>query len=252
MAERCADLLNVNSIMSHFHVILGPDLKGTDKILFHLFPAVTGASQQIDEVLEKVAATVELVESFPHDVFDKRYETSWETVMAKFKENVAQIEAMAKQFIDKSFGNLRSAEAAFAVLKKFKSMKGQSTMSDNFVDVLNRYRTQLARTQELFHSFQKDPLVPKNQPPLAGAIAWSRLLFHKIKQPMLKFQTIPGLCLHLQILIQELLQKGADVKNDYISIARSIRNFEIEVTNSRTPLIRSYLKLGVMQSSLLR
>lgn len=43
--------------------------------------------------------------------------------MAKFRENVAAIEEMLKKFMDDSFTKLRSAEGAFELLQKFRSMQ---------------------------------------------------------------------------------------------------------------------------------
>lgn len=43
--------------------------------------------------------------------------------MGKFRENVAAIEEMLKKFMDDSFTKLRSAEGAFDLLQKFRSMQ---------------------------------------------------------------------------------------------------------------------------------
>lgn len=183
---------------------------------------MTGDSQPIDQVLEQIHAMVQSVESFPVDVFDKRYETSWETVMTKFKESVKQIESMAKQFIDKSFNNLRSAEGAFDLLQNFENVKSREAineqMMDKYKDVLQRYRIELNKTKDLFVTMQASPPYSKNQPPRAGSIHWCRLLFHKIKKPVVKFQTLP-----------DLLQsdRGVEVKNEYLSVGRQIRDYEV-------------------------
>jgi dynein heavy chain len=99
MSERCTDLLEVAQVLEQFHNVLGPELK-----------AVTGDSHQIDEVLQRVKEMILSIESVNFEVFDKRYQTSWETVMSRFHETVVQIEDMTKHFIDGAFNNLRSAE----------------------------------------------------------------------------------------------------------------------------------------------
>ena len=70
-----------------------------------------------------------------------------------------------------------------------------------------------------------NPPIAKNQPPIAGAINWCRLLFHRIKKPILKFQTLP-----------EMLDKdiGKVVKMDYLQVARAIRDYELKVILSLT------------------
>ena len=123
MAERCTDLYNVAQVLEEFHNILGPELK-----------AVTGESHQIDDVLQRVKEMIHSIESVPFDVFDKRYQTSWETVMSRFNETVQQVEEMTKQFIDASFNHLRSAEGAFDLLQNFKNLKSRAAIEKQMND----------------------------------------------------------------------------------------------------------------------
>lgn len=140
--------------------------------MWSLSTAVTGDSAQIDEVLQKVKDMIHNIESVPFDVFDKRYQTSWETVMNRFNETVVHIEEMTKKFIDASFNHLRSAEGAFELLQNFKNLKSRSSinkqMMDKFSDVLKRYSIELQKVKELFEEHSKNPPIAKNQPPVAG------------------------------------------------------------------------------------
>lgn len=137
------------------------------------------------------------IESVEFDVFDKRYQTSWETVMSKFNERVTQIEEMTKKFIDGAFSHLRSAEGAFDLLQNFKNLKSRAVinkqMMDKFSDVLKRYSIELQRTKEIFEENMNSPPIAKSQPPIAGAINWSRQLFYRIKKPIVRFKTMPGM-----------------------------------------------------------
>ena len=65
------------------------------------------------------------IETVAFDIFDRRYQSGWESTMARFGHNVALIEETAKQFIDASFHNLRSAEGAFELLQNFKNIKSR-------------------------------------------------------------------------------------------------------------------------------
>ncbi|PRP82215.1 dynein-1-alpha heavy chain, flagellar inner arm I1 complex, partial [Planoprotostelium fungivorum] len=184
MAERCADLMDVSAVLEQFHVILGPELK-----------AVTGDSHRIDQVLLRVEEMISSIESVNFEVFDKRYQTSWETVMGRFNENVLSIEDMTKQFIDAAFNNLRSAEGAFELLQNFKNLKSRPVinkqMMDKFSDVLKRYTIELQRVREIFEKEMNSPPLAKNQPPVAGAIIWCKGLFQRIKRPILRFKSLP-------------------------------------------------------------
>lgn len=132
MAQRCADLLFVAEMLRDMRAMLGPELK-----------AVTGDAKGIDEVMSRVEALVVPLETAPFDLFDWRYKTSWEAAMSKFRENVAAIEEMLKKFMDDSFTKLRSAEGAFDLLQKFRSMQSQEAsqklMERKTIDILAQY-----------------------------------------------------------------------------------------------------------------
>ena len=44
----------------------------------------------------------------PFDIFDRRFQASWEAVMHRFNDDVGQIEEATKTFINESFKKLRS------------------------------------------------------------------------------------------------------------------------------------------------
>lgn len=67
MALRCTDLLFVAEMLRDMRAMLGPELK-----------AVTGDAKGIDEVMSRVEALVVPLETAPFDLFDRRYQTSWE------------------------------------------------------------------------------------------------------------------------------------------------------------------------------
>ena len=46
---------------------------------------------------------------------------------------------------------------------------------------------------DLFIIYKDAPPIAKNQPPVAGAIGWSRSLFKRIKKTVLRFQTMKEL-----------------------------------------------------------
>jgi dynein heavy chain len=49
--------------------------------------------------------------------------------MSRFREQIIQIEEMAKQFIDASFKKLRSAEGAFDLLQNIKNIKSRESIN---------------------------------------------------------------------------------------------------------------------------
>ena len=63
--------------------------------------------------------------------------------MTRFREQIVQIEEMAKQFIDASFKKLRSADGAFELLQNIKNIKSRDAinnqMMSKFNDILLQY-----------------------------------------------------------------------------------------------------------------
>jgi dynein axonemal heavy chain len=224
MVDRCRELHEVAHSVSHFRGVLGADLK-----------AVTGEHQRIEEVLKHVEGAVRAIETIPFDVFDKRYETSWETVMERFSETIKAIDASAKKFIDQSFADLRSAEGAFDLLLNFWQQLGETgtssddageatgpridqQMLDKFTDVLKRYHIEVRKIDLVFDTHKDAPMVSPSLPPVAGAIAWSRQLFERLKRPIVRFkQTLP-----------EMLDNdyGREVTRDYVALGRKMRDYE--------------------------
>ena len=209
MAKRCEDLFEVAQVQDHFRNILGSKLK-----------VVTGDAQGIDAVIRRVDSLVLPIESILFDVFDKRYSANWLSVMAKFHESVELIEEDTKAFIDYSFDQLRSAEGAFDLLQNFKNIKSRESinhqMQQKFTNVLDRYSMEVQEVKTLFETHRANPPCTKNQPPVAGAISWSRSLFRRIKKPIVRFQAMEEM----------KSEKGQLIIAEYIAVAKEMRDYE--------------------------
>ncbi|KAJ3039942.1 Dynein heavy chain 10, axonemal [Rhizophlyctis rosea] len=210
MALRCADLYEIAEVLEQFYSIFGPELK-----------AVTGDPQQIDEVIKRVEALVVPFEQVPFDVFNKKYQTAWESLMTRFREQIIQIEDMAKQFIDASFKKLRSAEGAFDLLQNIKNIKSRESINKQLMgkwyEILDQYAKEVDTIEEIFRNHKNNPPCTKNEPRIAGAIAWSRSLFYRIKKTIVRFQSL-----------QEMLasEQGRAVTKKYLTVAKSMREYE--------------------------
>ncbi|NXB97778.1 DYH10 protein, partial [Orthonyx spaldingii] len=71
--------------------------------------------------------------------------------------------------------------------------------------------------RQIFVQNLKDPPLYKNHPPVAGAISWSRSLFHRIKHTIIRFQEE-----------EELLatERGKEVKQIYLQVAKKMKEYE--------------------------
>lgn len=117
--------------------------------------------------------------------------------MSRFQREVRLIEDEANSFIDQSFQSLRSAEGAFDMLHNFKNIRARdainATMMKKFNDILSTFEKEVDSINVLFEESKSSPPISKTQPPVAGAISWSRSLFQRIKHTVLRFQTMKEL-----------------------------------------------------------
>lgn len=117
--------------------------------------------------------------------------------MSRFQQEVKLIEEEANSFINESFLSLRSAEGAFDMLHNFKHMPARdainSTMMKKFNEILATFEKEVDTINDLFKANKKKPPISKAQPIVAGSISWSRSLFQRIKQTVLRFQTMKEL-----------------------------------------------------------
>ncbi|NXI97836.1 DYH10 protein, partial [Psophia crepitans] len=76
--------------------------------------------------------------------------------------------------------------------------------------------------KQIFVQNLKDPPLYKNHPPVAGAIYWSRSLFYRIKQTIIRFQEV-----------EELLtsERGKEVKQIYLQVAKRMKEYEDQKYN---------------------
>ncbi len=72
------DIKEACNVLKEFNSLLGNDLK-----------AVTGSSEQIDIVTDKVKECVSKLEGFPNEVFNSDYDEQWKMIFEGFKQSIA-------------------------------------------------------------------------------------------------------------------------------------------------------------------
>ncbi|GAB0196984.1 dynein axonemal heavy chain 10 [Grus japonensis] len=202
-------------ITEEFYNIFSPELK-----------TVTGDPKRIDDLVRAVNELTSPMEELTFDPFSIKSAHDWKVIMEEFKEEVSVIEEETKNFIDESFKTLRSAEAAFDMLLKFKHIRSRETINKQmmmkFNDILDQYCKEVKNVKQIFVQNLKDPPLCKNHPPVAGAIYWSRSLFYRIKQTIIRFQEV-----------EELLasERGQEVKQIYLQVAKRMKEYEDQKYN---------------------
>ena len=181
IAGICGDLHGMLGVIEGFNKFLGPQLK-----------AVTGDPEGIDAMLDRVRDMTKLVVDVEFDVFDKKTFSDWADIDSDFEAEKETIEQSTKELIDASFKKLSNAEAAFDLMQNFKAMESEGAIGraieGKMTDILEQFTREIVNMRQLFDKNYKAPEVYRGQPPVAGAIAWSRSLFSKIRKTMTKFQ----------------------------------------------------------------
>ncbi|XP_054248884.1 dynein axonemal heavy chain 10 [Indicator indicator] len=210
MTGVCQDLYNILQIIGEFYNAFGRELK-----------VVTGNPKRVNDLLRGVNGLTIPMENLTFDPFNVKSAHEWKLIMEGFRAGVSVIEEETKKFIDESFKTLRSAEAAFDMLLNFQHIRTREVinkqMMTKFNDTLDQYCKEVEKINEIFVQKQNDPPLWKNHPPVAGAISWSRFLFHKIKHTIVRFQEV-----------EEMLasERGKEVKQIYLNVAKKMKEYE--------------------------
>lgn len=188
MATICQDLYDITQVLDEFYNIFGFELK-----------AVTGDAKKIENVVLKVDSLVKPLSVISFDPFSLENKSSWRILIGHFTRDVDAIEKEAKGFIDKSFKNLRSAEAAFDLLLNFQHIRSREAINKQmmmkFSEILEQYMVEVMFAEEEFFANKNNPVLYKGMPPNAGRIYWERALFNKIKRTIIRFQSLEELML---------------------------------------------------------
>eukprot|EP00884_Botryococcus_braunii_P017522 jgi/Botrbrau1/4453/Bobra.0348s0039.1 len=211
MAEICGDLAEMVETLDSYYHFLGPELK-----------AVTGDPQAINQVLEGVQEMAAEVEKIDFNVFDKACSTRWLLMKSAWATSNEDLKDATHDLIDTCFRKLRSAEAALGLLDSFRRMQARGPlkqqMESKLSDIMMQFSREMEATSNLFRTLKDKPPVTRNQPPIAGAISWSRALFGRCKRTMARLS-------ELQSDLRST-PAGRQVHEEYRALARVMLDYE--------------------------
>lgn len=166
--------------LKKFVLLLGPNLK-----------AVTGNVEHIDSLMADVKVLSHIFISQKFNLYDKQNSAKLKQVLSRYSTATKEIQEKTIKLIETTFNDLRSSEAAFDLLQKFMNLKSLDHISEQlqkkYSNVLATYQKELNHNQEIFEQGKSKKFFEKNKPPIAGAIAWKRAIFQRIKNPIVKF-----------------------------------------------------------------
>jgi len=127
-----------------------------------------------------------------HDLLDYK-ENKFDRDYVEFNVRISDLEVSLQQFINQSFDTITSIEHSLNLLHKFQTILQRESLKSDLDSKLNiifqNYGMELEQVQQLYEKQKHDPPIPRNLPPVAGNITWSRHLLKRIEEPMKQFES---------------------------------------------------------------
>lgn len=146
----------------------------------------------MEQLIEKFHTIVTQFKLKRHDLLDY-HNNKFDRDYVEFNVSITNLEAALQQFINQSFENITSIEHSLQLLHKFQSILQRESLKSDLDSKLNiifqNYGQELDQVQQLYEKEKVDPPIPRNLPPVAGNITWSRHLLKRIEEPMKQFES---------------------------------------------------------------
>ena len=128
----------------------------------------------------------------PYDLLDYT-KNQYDRDFLEFNVNIHDLETQLQDFINASFEHITSTEQALLLLRQFQSILQRESLKkdldDKYMVIFQNYALDLDAVQKIYEKHKHSPSLPRNAPPVAGDIMWSRQLLRRIEEPMRKFAT---------------------------------------------------------------
>jgi dynein heavy chain len=144
----------------------------------------------MEGVIRRFFVVAEEFKRKPYDLLDFS-KNQYDRDFLEFNVNIHDLETKLQTFIDASFENISSTEQALNMLRQFQSVLKRDSLKkdldDKYVVIFQNYALDLDAVQKIYEKHKHSPATPRNAPPVAGDIMWSRQLLRRIEEPMRKF-----------------------------------------------------------------
>ena len=172
--RRVIKLIDMFSTIDQFKSLSNNKLEGMEELIEQFHNIVRDFRQKRHDLLD-----------YHNNKFDRDY--------VEFNVKISDLEGSLQHFINQSFENITSIENSLNLLHKFQSILQRETLKSDLDSKLNiifqNYGIELEQVQQLYEKQKHDPPIPRNLPPVAGNITWSRHLLKRIEEPMKQFES---------------------------------------------------------------
>lgn len=177
-------------------------------------------------VIEGVEPLQEQYKSLLGDLQKRHYDfldhrrVEFEDDYVTFNGKILDLEKACANFIEKTFSGPLKIVPALELWKQFKQAVHRESLTrllDNIhLRLWQLYGTQVQDFKSRYERHKNHPPMPRDFPPVAGSIAWSRQMLRKLETPMKHFQTTEFI----------KTEEGRRIVRIYNSVARALVQFE--------------------------
>lgn len=181
----------------------------------HQVDGLESLVKEFDSIVSMLQARRHPLMLFTNTEFDRDY--------VEFNVAVDGLEIKLQRFITDAFATVKSVASSLDLLRKFEQvLKRESLASDlneKAVGIFHAFGRELELVQAIYEEQKHNPPKPRNMPPVAGNIAWSRNLLLRIEDPMTRFET-----LYPHVFASK---EGKAIVKSYNKIARTLVAYEV-------------------------
>ncbi|XP_061094941.1 dynein axonemal heavy chain 5 [Conger conger] len=138
----------------------------------------------IEKIYVRYTTIATSTKSKTYDVLDHR-KLEFDNDYTEFNYQVQGLYQSLQTLLDTWFEQTLTTERMLDLLVRFENVAhGQLDLTEKYMTMLQRYSRDLELVRKLYQKQRDNPTTPRNMPPVAGKIMWSRQLFRKIESPM--------------------------------------------------------------------
>ncbi|KAF1317985.1 Dynein heavy chain, partial [Globisporangium splendens] len=146
----------------------------------------------MEDLIAKFNSIIREFQHRNHDLLDYK-NNRFDRDYVEFNVRISDLEGLLQKFINDSFENITSIEHSLNLLRKFQTILQRenlkSDLDSKFNVIFQNYGLEPEHVLQQYEKYKQNPPYPRNLPPVAGNIAWSRHLLKRIEEPMKKFES---------------------------------------------------------------
>ena len=131
-----------------------------------------------------------------YDILDVECET-FDDDFYTFRSTVKELERRLGSIITQGFEDCPTVAQAFKLFDSFEGLLEREIITADLekkqVELLRDFGADVVSVHKMFKAQKDSPVIAKNAPPFAGAVAWARGLCERIEQPFEKIQGLSKL-----------------------------------------------------------